>query len=281
MGVKRYQKGLLLTGLDLLLILLAFFLTHNQQYANAEEAVTLSVLMYHSVTAGEESDYRIQPATFAADLAYLQRNGYTTVSAAQLVAYTNGTGDLPEKPVLLTFDDGFYNNYSEALPLLEQYDMCAVISVVGTFTETLAPAAPHVDAYSYLMWEDLRAVLDSGRIELGSHTYALHNNAERCGCAISEEETESDYHDMLLSDLGLLQSQFQSELQIQPFVFAYPYGFLCPESNSVLQELGFLVTLNCREATNQIVRDPACLYGLNRFNRYGNCDTEIWMQRLE
>ena len=83
-----------------------------------------------------------------------------------------------------------------------------------------------------------------------------------------------------LSDLGLLQTRFQEELQIEPVVFAYPYGFLCSESNPVLQELGIQMTLNCREQGNMITHDPECLYGLNRYNRFGNCETAVWMQRI-
>lgn len=279
--MKRYQKGLWFAGLDLLLILFAFLTTHGcRQRVDAETTISLPILMYHSVTEGAESDYRIQPETFSSDLHYLKENGYTTVSAAQLIEYTNGIGTLPEHPVMLTFDDGFYNNYSLVLPLLEEYDMCAVISIVGEFTDELAPESPHVDAYSYLTWADLQALLDSGRVELGSHTYALHNDTGRCGCSITAGESEDTYHMLLLEDLGMLQTRFQEELQMQPVLFAYPYGFLCSESRSVLQELGILMTLNCREATNQITRDPRCLYGLNRYNRYGNCDTATWMQRL-
>lgn len=148
--MKRYQKGLWFAGLDLLLILFAFLTTHGcRQRVDAETTISLPILMYHSVTEGAESDYRIQPETFSSDLHYLKENGYTTVSAAQLIEYTNGIGTLPEHPVMLTFDDGFYNNYSLVLPLLEEYDMCAVISIVGEFTDELAPESPHVDAYSY------------------------------------------------------------------------------------------------------------------------------------
>lgn len=279
--MHRSHKGIWFLILDGCLILLAFLLTKGcPQTVHAETPVSLPVLMYHSIAPGTESDYQIRPETFAADLSYLNDAGYTSVSAAELIRYVNGTEDLPEQPILLTFDDGFYNNYSLALPLLEQYDMCAIVSVVGQFTDELAPESPHEDSYSYLTWEDLQALLDSGRVELGSHTYQMHSHTDRCGCRIQENEPEEQYHDTLLSDLGLLQTRFQEELQIEPVVFAYPYGFLCSESNPVLRELGIQMTLNCREQGNMITRDPECLYGLNRYNRFGNCETAVWMQRI-
>lgn len=270
---------------DLALILAALLLTRagKQYFAAVDQSggVLLPVLMYHSVTELPETDYCITPDTLEQDLAYLQANGYETVSAEQLIAYTNGAGSLPAKPVMLTFDDGFYNNLSLVLPLLEQYDMCAIVSVVGIFADVYGPDAPHNDVYSYLTWEDLRQLRDSGRVDLGSHTYNLHSRTgERQGCAKLEWESETAYHQMLLEDLSLLQTRFQEELQLQPAVFAYPYGFLSAESKPVLRELGFQITMTCLEQSNVITQDPACLYGLSRYNRPGNCATETYMTRV-
>ena len=131
-------------------------------------------------------------------------------------------GDLPEQPILLTFDDGFYNNYSLALPLLEQYDMCAIVSVVGQFTDELAPESPHEDSYSYLTWEDLQALLDSGRVELGSHTYQMHSHTDRCGCRIQEREPAIAY---LVSQTristGSSQTSMCRTLAINIFLFFF------------------------------------------------------------
>ena len=69
------------------------------------------------------------------DFQYLKEQGYTAVLPDDLIAYANGEGQLPPKPILITFDDGYYNNYSYAFPLLKKYDMKAVISIVGNFTE--------------------------------------------------------------------------------------------------------------------------------------------------
>ena len=113
---------------------------------------------------------------------------------------------------MLTFDDGLYNNLSLVLPLLETYDMCAVVSVVGIFTDEYAPDAPHNDVYSYLTWEDLKQMHDSGRITLGSHTYDMHENGTRQGCAKTDWETEEEYHETLYADLSLMQTRFQEEI---------------------------------------------------------------------
>ncbi len=243
------------------------------------EGIFLPVIMYHSIRE-PDNNYQLSPAALESDLRYLREHGYESVTAAQLIDYTHGNGELPPHPVLITFDDGFYNNLSDALPLLEQYDMHAVISIVGKYTDETAPADPHVPAYSYLTWEDVQALLDSGRVEIGSHTYDLHRNEERAGCSIRLGEDPDAYKSMLRGDLDKLQTQCRKKTGISPAVFAYPYGFVCRESIPVLNELGFSVTLTCREAPNYITRDPACLYGLGRYHRSPKYSTEEFFEKV-
>jgi len=245
-----------------------------------EEGVFLPVIMYHSITDSPKGDYQISSEAFADDLYYLYANGYETVSTAQLLAYTEGKDTLPEKPVMITFDDGFYNNLSIALPLLEEYDMCAIVSVVGYYTDVTAEKDPHVDKYSYLTWGDIQELSKSGRIEIGSHTYDLHSNDTRAGCSIMYGEDKTSYTAMLRADLNQLQSRMKEKTGLTPAVFAYPYGFVCRESIPVLKELGFVCTLTCREQGNYITRDPDCLYGLDRYNRNPAESTEAFFNRI-
>lgn len=263
---RRLGRLLVLDLCAVLLWLLGSTLSRSLQ-TSAEEPVELPVIMYHSITPTACTDYQLTPARFAEDLCWLEAHGYETVSVGELVAYTRGLGTLPAHPVLLTFDDGFYNNLSVALPLLEAHDMCAVVSIVGRYTQEAAPLDPHADGYSYLTWEDVRTLQASGRIELGSHTYDLHALGERRGCAVMDGEDPQHYRAVLTEDLMTLQALYEKETGHAPAIFAYPYGFISQESVPVLQELGFVCTLTSREQCNQIVQDPACLYGLGRFNR--------------
>lgn len=245
-----------------------------------QDGVFLPVVMYHSVTPDIQSAYQVTAEQLEADLAYLTAHGYETVSVSELLAYTSGTGTLPPHPVMLTFDDGFYNNLSLVLPLLEKYDMCAVVSVVGTYTDVNAVNDPHSDAYSYLTWEDINALLDSGRVEIGSHTYDLHSMESRAGCSIRYGEDPQAYTELLTKDLEELQSRMQAETKTCPIVFTYPYGYICKESIPVLRELGFLCTFTCYERPNYITRDPECLFGLDRYNRSGEVGTEEFFEKI-
>ncbi len=252
-------------------------------YAAEHEAppVRLPVIMYHSVCDRTPAEYSVTPRQLEDDLIWLKNAGYTTVSAEQLCRYVRGNGSLPALPVMLTFDDGFYNNLSELLPLLEKYDMCAVVSVVGTYTDNDAPRDPHVSAYSYLTWEDISQLSGSGRVEIGSHTYAMHSvSGGRKGCSKLPEESEEQYRQALYSDIMLLQQEMAEHTGTAPYVFAYPFGAVSPGSSPLLKEAGFLMTLTCRELPNYITRDPSCLYGIGRFNRSGLYSTDEFMYKI-
>lgn len=245
-----------------------------------KEGIFLPVLMYHSITDSNGSQYRLPVETLTADLEYLKNAGYETVTVKQLIQYTNGVGELPEHPILLTFDDGFYNNLSQAAPLLKRFGMCGVVNPVGYFTDVTAEQDPHVDAYSYLTWDDLRELQASGCMEIGSHTYNLHTNAERAGCAIMYGENPESYQSMLREDLQKMQEEMRENLGTGAVAFAYPFGFVCNESLPVLRELGFQCTMTCYEKPNYIVRNPECLFGLNRYHRNPEENREDFFKRV-
>lgn len=278
---KRFFRLLFFDAAAVILMLLCSHVGRQVFSAEVpEDGVFLPVVMYHSVTPDTQSTYRVTAAQFEEDLRYLAEHGYETVSAADLIAYTEGRGTLPAHPVMLTFDDGFYNNLSIVLPLLEEYDMCAVVSAVGIYTDETAPDDPHNDNYSYLTWEDMNALLESGRVEIGNHTYDLHSMGDRAGCSIRYGEDPEAYAAMLREDLARLQSRMQEQTGTAPIAFAYPYGYICRESVPVLKELGIRCTFTCYERPNYITRDPECLFGLDRYNRSGEVGTEGFFREV-
>lgn len=284
-NAKRFFKLLMLDIIIFSICFIFFFIgkiiVFSAETADSDDRIFLPVIMYHSIHNGTPQDYVVTPQQIESDLKYLSEHGYNSVTAQQLVDYTRGQGELPENPVMITLDDGFYNNLYYLLPLLEKYDMSAVISVVGSFVDNNANADPHVPEYSYLTWEDVNELLNSGRIEIGNHTYNMHSGGQngRKGCSINPGETCDEYADVLMKDILLLQSEIHENTGTTPFVFAYPYGYISEESIPVLKSNGFLITLTCYEKPNYIVRDPECLYNLDRYNRSGNYSTEEFMQK--
>lgn len=245
------------------------------------EGVRLPVIMYHSVlkNASRTGKYVVTPESVKSDLTYLKNHGYTAVVPSDLVKFSSGEGDLPEKPVMITFDDGFYNNIYYVLPILEELDMKALISPVGSYGEKDSESGDKNPNYSYITWEDMKKAADSGRIEIGNHTYDMHCIGDRRGCKKRFCESEEEYKGILRADVGKMQEKL-NEIGIDCICFTYPFGAVSEEAKSVLKDLGFSVTLGCEERVNYI-SDRESLWDLGRFNREGDISTEKFMKRIE
>lgn len=253
----------------------AVFGAVSRAYANApqereEGSRSLPVIMYHSVVKDPSlaGDYVITVDELEEDLRFLRGNGYSAVFCRDLPAFVEGSAELPEKPVVLTFDDGCYNNFYYVLPLLENYGMRAVFSPVGEWVEKAAAEEAPSCAYSYMDAENLCTCALSGRIELACHTYALHDIRKRRGVLRRNGETAAEYRRMLLTDLDRSRRLLEKASGCPVVTFAYPYGFLDDTTEEIAAELGFTVTLSCEERINTVSRgDYSCLERLGRFNR--------------
>ena len=102
---------------------------------SVDEAMALPFICGHEVKPDKSGKDAIQPWELESDLRWLAENGYTTVVMADVIAYVRDGTPLPEKPIVLSFDDGYYNNYVYVLPLLRQYAARIVFSLLG-------PASP-------------------------------------------------------------------------------------------------------------------------------------------
>ncbi len=282
-NVRRFLHLLIIDAVVIALSALLINTSGCFDTSGAEnESISLNIIMYHSVSnEANVGEYIVSTQAFEQDLRWLRENGYESVLPSNLVDYVQGNADLGENNVMLTFDDGCYNNLSDVLPLLEKYDYSAVVSIVGEYTDINAEKDPHVSAYSYLTWGDIQMLLDSKRIEIGNHTYALHKNGERVGVEKLKSETEEEYSQMLYADLARLQNEIYQNTGTLPICFAYPFGAVSAESLPVMRKLGFAVTLGCEEKVN-IIKSGDCesLYLLGRYNRSGYASTETFMQKV-
>lgn len=246
------------------------------------ETVEIPVLMYHHLRTDPAAcgDYTVTPETFAGDLAYLKARGYQSVSAKQLTAFANGEGTLPEKPILITFDDGQRSFAVHALPLLEQYDMCAVLAVVGSFADTYTENGDTDPRYAYSNWAELAELQNSGRVELAVHSYDMHRLEQRRGCGKMEGESDSAYRAAFTEDLCRAESRFQEELGTVPEVFVYPYGIYNDISQSILREKGYSLLLTCDQRVNELSPSLGLPLCLGRFNRPYSAQREPFFRAM-
>ncbi len=276
------RRLLLMTGLSALWFVLCGLLLPPHALADSQEtsSVQVPILMYHSILQHENgSVYCLPESVFREDMLYLKHCGYTAVFVSDLVKYDLEGVPLPEKPIVVTIDDGFLNSLTAALPILEETGMKATVSVVGSFTEkSIAENDPN-PAYAYLTWEDIRALAASGCVEIGNHTWAMHELEPRKGTRKCSGETVESYQAALRSDLMELQACLEKKSGVTPTVFAYPYGSISPEALPVLKELGFQAALTCNEQINSLTGNCEELYSLGRFNRSSGISTAEFMSR--
>jgi len=239
------------------------------------EGVSLPVIMYHSVLESEknDSDYIVSTKQLEEDIQYLKQKGYTPVTCKDLIKYTTSVSQLPENPVLLTFDDGMYNNVTLALPILEKHNFPAVFSIVGSYADEYTENNIKNTNYSYIPWEDIQKICLNPCVELANHSYNLHSIGHRYGSKRKKKENFSEYLEMFLTDTKKMQQEFFTNCTFHPVIYTYPFGEFCSDSERILKKNGFLVTFSCIEGMNKITRNPDCLYLLKRFNRSGKLST--------
>lgn len=249
-----------------------------------QDGVPVPVIMYHSVQQDERAcgEYVVSLDQVSSDIRYLKENNFTSVFVGDLVRYVNYNGGLPDKPVILTFDDGFYNNYTYLYDLLKKEDFKASVSVVGDFTTNSSESGePKDPAYSYLSWHDISDMYNSGIFEFCNHTNSMHELGERKGILPRDGESPEAYRYEVKNDISTLQELFRTNCGFMPDVFTYPYGFKDLSAEEAVRACGFEAIMDVEEKPNYIDRDdPQCLFSIHRYNRSGLTDTSSFMNRL-
>lgn len=227
-----------------------------------------AVIMYHGLCRERsgQNRYVISPERFREDLEYLKAHGYNTVFISQVAAYYEKGEPLPEKPVMLTFDDGYLNNYTYAFPLLEKYGMKAVISPIGISADREEGEKYRSPRWSQCSWGELKKMAASGRVELQNHSYDLHKGI---GAAKRPGEREEEYYLRLEADLKKADERITAASGKAPLAFVYPFGSKSSCSDELLRRLGYSCTMDCENKLNYLY-SAGDLFSLHRFIRTGD-----------
>ena len=180
-----------------------------------EDDVKVLVLNYHMVNSMFIS-LAIEPEDFDWQMKYLVDHGYHTINPDELYDFLTGQGTLPDRPVLITFDDGYEDNYTNAYPILKKYNLKATIFVVTGFLSKRK---------GYLTWEQLREMEQNG-ITIESHTVTHAPLPDLPDERIREELVES-------------KQQAEAELGHPIEFIAYPTGAHDLHIVGIAQEAGY------------------------------------------
>lgn len=242
--MKRFRKivlpGLLVFGLILSLVVWAL---HERQ--------TVYILMYHHVVEDgtDCNNWTVTTSQLREDLRWLADHGYTTLLPSELVRLAR-QGEVPKRAVLITFDDGYASNLQLALPVLKEFNAKAVVSVVTGY----------IGKPSFLTWDMCRELVDSGLVEIGSHTHGCHESVQ--GIQRFPDESREEYQERIFADLQTSIDLIESNVGQKVLFFAYPNGLTDSWCDDFIKE-HFAMTVTTKYGPANVSKN---LYKLSRYN---------------
>lgn len=197
------------------------------------------ILEYHKVNNWSEDSYTVKPEDFAAQMDELRAQGYETISILDFLRAKKGKQTLPEKAVIVTLDDGYKDNYTDMLPIMESRGMKATVFMVTN----------DIGLPGYLTWDMLRDMQNRG-IEIGSHT-ANHLPLTEMSPADAREEVQ-------LSKTLLEWNGIKTI-----FGLSYPNGKYKDFMPQMLKESEYLAAVTGDAGLNTFETNPYLLHRIN------------------
>lgn len=187
------------------------------------DTVKVPILMYHYISDPPEDadiyreDLSVSPVAFREQLQYLADNGYTSIDLYDLALAVTRRKALPPRPVILTFDDGYRDNYTNAFPLLQEFGFTGTFFIITAFVDNQNPA--------YMSWPMISEMAAAGmRMESHSKSHPDLSEAER---------------DELIWQILGSQETLAAHIGYTPRFFCYPGGRYSEKTIEMLQELDF------------------------------------------
>lgn len=194
-----------------------------------KDNIYIPTLLYHNIIKDNTSSIdgvNITSKTFELHIKGLLDNGFNPISISDYCNYVNGEVELPNNPIIITFDDGYLSNYELAFPILQEYNVPATIFIVtSTVGEDMNGGKVNTPHFT---WEHAKEMENSNLIEIHSHSHTHKKMSD-----LSEEDLE--YEMKTSKDL------IQSKLNKEEVVFAYPYGGYNDFTLRKGNELGFIL----------------------------------------
>ncbi|WP_371371348.1 polysaccharide deacetylase family protein [Sporomusa aerivorans] len=227
--LSRRQGYLIVLGLIFLFLLAsstvsttAVIAGHNSNRPASVSLADVPVLNYHKVDALHHA-LSIPSEEFEEQMAYLSRNGFTTITPDALMAYLNHGKALPEKPILITFDDGYLDNFTNAYPIMKKYGFTATIFLVTSLVG-------HDERF--MTWDQVRMMQQDGFV-FGSHTVS-HTPLTK----LSREQA--------MDELVNSRKEIEQQLGSKPKYFAYPTGAYNLPVEELVKQAGYRAAFTIR-----------------------------------
>lgn len=240
-----------------------------------------TVMSYHEIADKSETldpFYTVSPENFERQIRWLIDNGYHFVSVDDIIRYRKHHKPLPSKAVLLTFDDGYQSVYANAYPILKKYKIPAVVALVGIWLQSKEKVdfdGQTIDRSKFLSRSEIKEMVASGLIAIGSHSYNLHHGitgnpqGNQQPAATTHQwlpgqkryEDDKTYRQRVYNDLRQNIKFLKSYTGQEPHVIVWPYGRYNDDVRKVAEELGMPVGLTLDDGSNTRTTP---LWGLRR-----------------
>ncbi|WP_369215180.1 polysaccharide deacetylase family protein [Streptomyces flavofungini] len=223
------------------------------------------ILMYHAVAhAPNEATHElsVSPEAFTRQMEVLGERGFTPLTTARLAAVWRSGGELPERPVLITFDDGYEGVHRYALPVLAKHGFASTLFVSTGWLRGAHDTGGGLDRM--LDWDQVRELAATGT-EIGGHSHT-HPELDQLG------DTE------LRSELRRCRDIVAEELGTRPVSFAYPYGYSSRRVRTRVREAGFAQSL---AVGNSLARRAQGPYALRRVTVRRSTGTDEFERLVE
>lgn len=183
------------------------------------------ILLYHHIAEENptNNEYIISPDNFYEHINFLKENGYVSITLNEYYNYRAGKCSLPEKPIIITFDDGYYSNYQYAYPILKSMDMKATIFIATKFADDDSSAE-----ISHFSWAEAREMQESNTIDIQSHSH-------------SHSSFLALDRDSVIQELSLSKELIEKNLNKECNYFAYPNGIYNSEIQKLTTDAGYLM----------------------------------------
>ena len=222
----KKKKLIIILVIIIVLIIIGTLIFNQYKKYHQKTDTKIPILLYHDfVTTVPESDidgfkYINTPQSFEENIKTIIENGYTIISMTELDKIIDGKANMPEKPILITFDDGYYSNYEYIYPILKKYNVKVSIFIVTDKIEK------EVNGVKYLGWDECLEMQNSGLVEIYSHSKRHIFYDKFPAREIRDDVLES--YKIIEENLG------KKDLK----VFAYPYGAYTNDTVRTLKNNG-------------------------------------------
>jgi len=208
------------------------------------------ILMYHEIAQPADTTSRlaVSPAVFAEQLAYLHEEQFETITVAELsAALMEGTEKFPERPVVLTFDDGYEDFHSQAMPLLERYGFTATVFVTTGWIQGAGPPLAGRRPGRMLSWSQIAEAAHEG-IEIGAHSH-------------QHQQLDQLPERLLREELYTSKAQLEDKLGSAVTGLAYPFGYSNARVRQLARDAGH--AYGCA-VSNMVLNSTSDLFALPR-----------------